>query len=265
MTEQGTREGWDLLVTPWHLDEHLTAFPIPTSATEVVPPPLPDDTVPARMNRLHQVAAAAVARASRPLVLSGDCPTARAVVAPVQRQHPDLAVVWLDAHGDFNTPTITTSGYVGGMALAMLTGRTPGLFEDDLGLRPVAESGVVLADARDLDPAERDALDASEVRRVPAEPGAVASAVGQLGTRPVYLHLDIDVIDGAELRGARFPSGPGPSLDQIEECLAAVCGSAEVVAAYIACAWLPDHVADRATRETITRLVRAVGTQLSWP
>ena len=103
------------------------------------------------------------------------------------------------------------------------------------------------------------------MRRVAAEPGAVASAVGQLGTRPVYLHLDIDVIDGAELRGARFPSGPGPSLDQIEECLAAVCGSAEVVAAYIACAWLPDHVADRATRETITRLVRAVGTQLSWP
>src|SRR6266699_4095190 len=72
----------------------------------------------------------------------------------LQRRYRDLAVVWLDAHGDFNTPTITISGYLGGMPLAMLTGRAPELFCDALGLRPVADTDVVLADARDLDPAE---------------------------------------------------------------------------------------------------------------
>jgi arginase family enzyme len=51
-------------------------------------------------------------------------------------------VVWLDAHGDFNTPAITISGYLGGMALAMLTGRAPGLFGETLGLRPVADTDI---------------------------------------------------------------------------------------------------------------------------
>jgi arginase len=147
----------------------------------------------------------------------------------------------------------------------MLTGRTPGLFEDTLGLRPIPDTSVVLADARDLDPAERDSLDASRVRRVAADPGAITSVLGELGPAPVYLHLDIDVIDGAQIPGARFPSGPGPSLTQIEECLTAVCATADVRAAYIACAWLPDRVGDPVTRETISRLTGALGADLTWP
>jgi arginase len=265
MVDHSTGGAWDLIVTPWHLDEHIPAFPVPAGATETICPALPAGPVPARMSRLHQAAADAVARAARPLVLSGDCPTARAVVAGQQRRQHDLAVLWLDAHGDFNTPVISTSGYLGGMALAMLTGRTPGLFGDALGLRPVAETGVVLADARDLDPAEHDALAASQVHRVPADPAAITSALGALGRTPVYLHLDVDVIDGSQLPGLRFPAGPGPSLSQIEECLAAACATADVVAACIACAWLPDRVSDQTTREAITRLVRALGTDLAWP
>jgi arginase len=256
--------GWDLIISPWHLDEHIPAFPVPASATETIRPALPAGPVPGRMTLLHQAVAAAVARAARPLLLSGDCPTALGAVAGLQRRHHDLAVVWLDAHGDFNTPAITISGYLGGMALAMLTGRTPGLFGDALGLRPVADTNVVLADARDLDPAERDALTASQVRRVPADPAAIISALGGLGRTPVYLHLDIDVIDSAKLPGLRFPAGPGPSVTQIEECLAAVCTTADVRAACIACAWLPDRVSDQATHEAITRLARALGTGLAW-
>ena len=265
MTDPSTTSTWDTIITPWHLDEHLTAFPTPATATQVVPPPLPQGPVPARMNRLHQAAADAVAQAARPLVLSGDCPTARAAVTGVQRRYRDLAVVWLDAHGDFNTPAITASGYIGGMALAMLTGRSPGLFDDTLGLRPIPDTSVILADARDLDPAERDSLNTSQVRRVPADPAAITSALGELGPAPIYLHLDIDVIDGAQLPGARFPSGPGPSITQIEECLTVTCATADVKAAYIACAWLPDRVSDPTTCDTITRLTRALGADLTWP
>jgi arginase len=201
-------------------------------------------------------------------VLSGDCPAAVGVVAGLQRRHRDVAVVWLDAHGDFNTPGITTSGYLGGMALAMLTGGTQELLGDELGLRPVPDSHVVLVGARDLDPAERDALTASQVRRVPADPAAITAALDGLGgpgRLPVYLHLDIDVVDSAQLPGLRFPSGPGPSLTQIEDCLAAVCGAASVVAAGIACAWLPDRVGDPAARQAISRLTVALGAGPAWP
>jgi arginase family enzyme len=76
------------------------------------------------MTLLYQAVAGAVARAARPLLLSGDCATALGAVAGLQRRHRELAVVWLDAHGDFNTPAITISGYLGGMPLAMLTHRS---------------------------------------------------------------------------------------------------------------------------------------------
>lgn len=44
--------------------------------------------------------------------------------------------MWLDGHGDFNTPATTITGYLGGMPLAMLTGRAPELITDPLGVRP---------------------------------------------------------------------------------------------------------------------------------
>jgi arginase len=257
--------GWDLIVTPWHLDEHIPAFPFPADVTETICPTLPAGPAPDRMTLLYQAVAGAVARAARPLLLSGDCPTALGAVAGLQRRYRDVAVVWLDAHGDFNTPAITISGYLGGMPLAMLTGRAPELFCDALGLRPVADADVVLADARDLDPAERDALTVSQVRRVPADPAAITSALDGLGRMPVYLHLDVDVIDSEQLPGLRFPAGPGPAVTQIEECLAAVCTAADVRAACIACAWLPDRISDQTTRATITRLAGALGTNLAWP
>ncbi|WP_222849280.1 hypothetical protein [Trebonia kvetii] len=81
---------------------------------------------------------------------------------------------------------------------------------------------------------------------------------------PVYLHLDVDVIDSAQLPGPRFPSGPGPAVTQIEECLAAVCATTDVKGACIACAWLPDRVNDQATRDAITRLAGALGADLAW-
>ena len=264
MADHDDADGWDVIVTPWHLDEHIPAFPVPAGVAETIWPSLPDGPVPGRMTLLHRVVADAVARAARPLLLSGDCPAALGAVAGLQSRYRDLAVVWLDAHGDFNTPAITTSGYLGGMALAMLTGRAPGLFRDTSGPRPVADTRIVLADARDLDPAEREALAVSQVRRVPADPAAITSALSELGCMPVYLHLDVDVIDSAQLSGLRFPSGPGPSVTQIEECLAAVCAAADVKAAGIACAWLPDRVSDHATREAITRLAGALGADLAW-
>jgi arginase len=257
-------DGWDLIVTPWHLDEHIPAFPMPAGVTETICPALPAGPAPGRMTLLYQAVADAVARAARPLLLSGDCPTALGAVAGLQRRYRDVAVVWLDAHGDFNTPAITISGYLGGMPLAMLTGRAPELFCDALRLRPVTDTNVVLADARDLDPAERDALTASQVHRVPADPAAITAALGGLGRTPVYLHLDVDVTDSAQLPGLRFPSGPGPSVTQIEQCLAAVCATGDVKAACIACAWLPDRISDQTTREAITRFARALGTDLTW-
>ena len=190
-----TSGAWDLIAVPWHLDEHIPDFPVPTGASATISPRLPGGAVPGRMTVLHRAVADAVADVARPLVLSGDCPAGLAVTAALQRRHREIAVVWLDAHGDFNTPAITISGYLGGMPLAMLAGHAPELFADPLGLRPVPEHNIVLADARDLDPAERDALAASQVRRIPATADAFRAALSGLGDLPVYLHVDVDIMD----------------------------------------------------------------------
>ena len=256
---------WDLIVTPWHLDEHIPDFPVPVSAAVTIGPPLPDGSVPSRVNVLQRAVADAVAGAARPLLLSGDCPAALAVVAGLQRRHREIAVVWLDAHGDFNTPAITISGYLGGMPVAMLTGRAPELFAGPLGLRPVPERNIVLAGARDLDPAERDALTASQVRRIPATAGAFRAALSALRGLPVYLHVDVDVMDSTGVPGLRFPAGPGPTLGDVENCLTAITASADVVAACLACAWLPEQVGRPPAREAIARLAGALGARLTWP
>jgi len=260
-----TSGAWDLIVAPWHLDEHIPDFPVPVGTAATIGLPLPDGAVPSRATVLYRAVADTVAEAARPLLLSGDCPTGLGVAAGLQRRHREIAVVWLDAHGDFNTPAITISGYLGGMAVAMLTGRAPELFADPLGLRPVPEHNIVLADARDLDPAERDALAASQVRHIPAAAGAFRAALSGLGDLPVYLHVDVDIMDSAEMPGLRFPAGPGPTLGDVENCLNAITASADVVAACLACAWLPGQVSRPSAREAIVRLAGALGTPLSWP
>jgi arginase len=260
-----TNGAWDLITVPWHLDEHIPEFPAPAGTAVTINPPLPDGTVPGRVTVLHRAVADAVAGAPRPLLLSGDCPVGLAVAAGLQRRHPEIAVLWLDAHGDFNTPAITISGYLGGMALALLAGRAPELFAGPLGLRPVPERNILLADARDLDPAEREALAASQVRRVQATADALRAALPGLRGLPVYLHVDVDIMDSTEVPGLRFPSGPGPTPSELEDCLTVITSSADVVAVSFACAWLPGQVGRPPAREAITRLAGALGARLSWP
>ena len=259
-----TSSAWDLIVAPWHLDEHIPDFPVPVGTVATIGPPLPDGDGPGRVRALQRAVADAVAGATRPLLLSGDCPAGIAVAAGLQERYPEIAVVWLDAHGDFNTPAITISGYLGGMALAMMTGHGRELFADPLGLCPVPERNVVLADARDLDPAERDALAASAVRRIPATADACRAALSELRDLPVYLHVDVDVMDGGEVPGLRFPTDGGPGLGDVADCLAAVTAAANVVAACLVCAWLPGQVGGPAAREAIARLAAALGIQLTW-
>lgn len=260
--EEGGR--WDVLVAPWHLDERLPAFPAPACIAETVSPALPAAGQLDRMRLLYHAIADATARASNPLLLTGDCTAALGAIAGLQPRHGrHLAVVWLDGHGDFNTPATTITGYLGGMPLAMLTGRAPELICHALGLRPVAENNVVLVDARDLDPAEQTALATSGVQHVPAEPGTVSAAVRRLGHMPVYLHIDVDVIHSAHLPGLRVPAGPGPGLADIENCLAAIVAAGNIVAACIACTWLPGHINDHPAAQAITRLAQALGAQLA--
>ena len=106
-------------------------------------------------------AAAAAVAGPAPVLVAAQCTIALATLPVIAAREPDAVVVWLDAHGDFNTPATSGSGYLGGMPLAAACGLWDGGYGAGLDA-----SRVVLGGARDLDPAERAALDAAGVRRV---------------------------------------------------------------------------------------------------
>jgi arginase len=135
-----------------------------------------------------------------PIVLSGSCFAAVGVVAGLAESEP--GVLWFDAHGDFNEPQTSTSGYFDGMGLAVLTGGAwQGLLATVPGSRPVPEPAVVLAGARNLDPAEETRLRASQIVRLSSaqlrSPQMLVDALGAVvpESTGLYVHLDLDVLD----------------------------------------------------------------------
>jgi arginase/N-omega-hydroxy-L-arginine amidinohydrolase len=125
-----------------------------------------------------------------PVMVANTCSASLATLPIVARRHPDAIVLWIDAHGDFNTPETTESGYLGGMVVAAACG----LWDSGhgAGLQP---RQVILIGARDVDPAERDLLDNAGVRIIPpaqVTPETVSSAVNGAN---IWIHIDWDVVE----------------------------------------------------------------------
>ena len=133
------------------------------------------------------------------------CAVALATLPVVARYHPDALVVWFDAHGDINTPESSTTGFIGGLALS----GPMGLWDSGLG-SGIAPANVVLGGARDLDPLERRLIDEGVVRHVPVGPSMAADLDAAVEDRPVYFHLDCDVLEpGLVPTDYRVPNGLG--------------------------------------------------------
>ncbi|MGH3202021.1 MAG: arginase family protein [Streptosporangiaceae bacterium] len=230
---------------PYHLDEHLPDLDFTPEPAEVITPELPAGDIWPRLAVLYGAVARAVTRGrvddGRTVVVSGDCLTALGTVAGLQAAGLDPAIVWFDAHGDVQTPETTSSGYLAGMSLRLLTAYRPELIAARLGLRPVPEDRIVLVGARDLDPPEVNYLDQAQIRRRQVTDLAVA----ELPDGPLYVHVDLDVLDGAQLPGLRYPTPGGPDAGQVADALGMLLGTGRVAAVGIACTWFPGHAAAR--------------------
>jgi arginase len=183
---------------------------------------------------------AAARKGQRPVTLGGDCCQPIAVMAGLARAGVRPLLLWLDAHGDFNTHDTTISGFVGGMPLAMLTGHGRLDLLRAVGLEPMPERDVVLSDARNLDPREAELLAASAVTRIASIDGAIATLPPG---RPVYVHVDVDVVNGADLQKTLYPEPGGPSAADVSRALAHLRDTRNVVAVSMT-SWSPALDAD---------------------
>lgn len=161
---------------------------------------------------------ARVTRASRaagrfPLTLSGSCFSTVGAFASVADD--GAGVLWLDAHGDLNTPDTSTSGFVDGMSAATLLGWCHADRTRDFLPAHLPESRLLLTGARDLDAPERSALQGAAVRVLtPDETRNPATAEAALeaftaGMTAVYLHVDADVLDPESVGRANSFASPG--------------------------------------------------------
>jgi arginase len=171
-----------------------------------------------------------------PLVLSGNCLAAIGVIAGLGA---DTGVVWIDAHGDFNTPQTTMSGFLDGMTLATATGRCwVELARSIEGFVPVPDKAVVMLGVRDLDPGEGAALARSEIVRLsvesaPNEIDAMLHSVGPMMEK-VYIHLDLDALDPSEGRANGYSVRGGYSNENLQTLLGAIARRLPVEALTIA-------------------------------
>ena len=228
-----------VIAVPYHLDEYLPDLDLPCEPDEVVTAQFPPGDPWERLAVLYEEVAGAVASDAGfggcPVVMSGDCNTSAGIMAGLQRAGADPAIVWFDAHGDVQTLETTTSGYLGGLALRLLTAYRPELITARLGLRPVPEDRIVLAGARDLDPPEVAYLSGAQIRR------RDVTDLGDLPQGPLYVHVDLDVIDAAGLPGLRYPVPGGPSARQLADALRTLLGTGRVAALGVACTWYAGH------------------------
>ena len=155
--------------------------------------------------------------------LLATCPSMPGLVAGLQHSGPGTAplkvgMLWLDAHPDFNTPETTRSGSLGGMPVAVATGRALHRMRLDATLDPpMSDEHVVMAGVRLTDPLEQELLDSSRIQQVSVDDlrqrsPAVFAQLDRLDaiSDKLYIHIDMDVLDPREVmgHGNKVPGGP---------------------------------------------------------
>lgn len=204
----------------WVVDRGNVAVPIPEHLTPADPTKKFIGPIAEACRNLHDLAFDALASGGLPLVVGGDHSLAAGSVSATARWLREslgqpLGVIWVDAHGDMNTPQSTTSGNVHGMPLAALLGSEPrelaGVGGTVPALRPEHS---VLIGIRNLDEREKDRIRAAGVHVLTMKDidregmAAVASRAIELagaGTGGLHVSFDVDVCDPSLAPGVGTP------------------------------------------------------------
>lgn len=153
-----------------------------------------------------------------------------------------VGLVFIDAHGDFNTPETTLSGMLGGMPVAVAAGHALHNLRNTTGLaEPLPLSHIVWGGVRDLDPLEADRFTAYEVQQFSVQDIRELSAslrkqIDDLADRvdTIYVHVDMDVLDPAEVPGHSLTVADGPSSKDLAAAISLMFENRKTVALGIA-------------------------------
>jgi arginase len=167
-----------------------------------------------------------------PIGLLANCNGLLGMLSGLQHSEPSgkplrVGMVFIDAHGDFNTPETTLSGMLGGMPVAIAAGQCLTRMRVKAGLEPaIPTRHIVEMCVRDTDPLEQEMLDRSEIQQLTLEDVRTRSAnlhreMKRLseGTDVIYIHVDMDALDPREVPGVALPVPGGPTSAELAAAL----------------------------------------------
>lgn len=201
--------------------------------------------------------------------LLGNCTSLLGVLAGLQNSGPvgnplRVGLIFIDAHGDFNTPETTLSGMLGGMPVAISAGLALHSLRLKSGLNPVVPTDhIVMAAVRELDPLEKELVDRSRVEMISVadireQSSAIDHQLQRLSevTDAIYVHVDMDVLDPNEVPGHPLRVADGPTSTELAATLTKMFRYEKVVALGIASTPFGERDLGGTAREAAYRLIR---------
>ena len=208
-----------------------------------------------------------------PFIVGGDHSLALGSIAGASKYlGNDLAVIWIDAHGDINTHETSPSGNIHGMPLAASMGigyeKLTSIFFDSFKIKP--ENVFILA-CRDLDKGELELIDKLNMnvwtnddintKGTDAVTRELLSLITEKNIKNIHLSYDIDCLDPEYVPGTGTPVNDGLSFEQSKDLLEAVF-STSLVKSMDFVEYNPDLDKNNKTIETCIELIKLISRKL---
>lgn len=206
-----------------------------------------------------------------PLGLLGNCNSLWGMLAGLQHSGSGtkplkVGLIWMDAHGDFNTPETTLSGMLGGMPVAAAAGKCLFRLRLKAGLDPaIPTRHIIMMGLRDVDPLEQFLIDESHITVISTDDminktARMFQALDTLSQQVdvIYVHIDLDVLDAEDIPGHSFEVPEGPSASQLGDVLTAITQYKKVKALGIASFPTSKAGRSRSMASTLTLIKSAV-------
>ena len=203
-----------------------------------------------------------------PVGLLANCNGILGMLSGLQHSGPSakplrVGMVFIDAHGDFNTPETTLSGMLGGMPVAIATGQCLTRMRLKAGLEPALPTRhIVEMCVRDTDPLEQELLDRSEIQQLTLQDVRTRSAnlhreMKRLSeaTDVIYVHVDMDGLDPREVAGHPLTVPGGPTSMELAAALTEMFRYEKVAAFGVASTPFDDHDKTGLSRQAAYNLI----------